>query len=412
MTALAENLGRIALDGVAPRGSLVAEMAHDLASVETTWRALESDSAALMTPYQRFDWVAAYATAEVEAGSDLLVLILKDEAARPRLLIPLAVERVGPLRIARVVGDRHANFHMPLFASREAAALRPEQLAEALVQAGRKAGIDAFRFANQPRFWDGVPNPLSDRGLPAPSDAYGLLLGPDAEATLRRVFSGDARKKVRAKERKLVEALGPVRHRIAATSAEAAAIQSAFYAQKASRFAALGIADPYADPAVRRFIASATAPGSEGRGPAIEVHSLETENGRVLATFGGAVDGNRFCGMWTSFDTDPELGRFSPGEILLHRLIGDQSARGRRALDLGVGEASYKAKICDETIELVESLMPVSAGGHLFAAAAGALVRLKHRIKHSPRLFAVAIRVRRLRRRRVPSQAESRSGVS
>ncbi|WP_342151442.1 GNAT family N-acetyltransferase [Methylorubrum sp. SB2] len=395
MTALAENLGRAALEGAAARGTLTVEIFSDLPAAETAWRALEADPAALMTPYQRFDWVAAYAGAGIAA--ETRVLILRDEAGRPRLLIPLAVGRLGPLRVARVIGDRHANFHMPLFASREAAAMRPEELAEALVRAGRQAGIDAFRFTHQPRFWDGVPNPLSHRGQPAPSDAYGLLLGPDAGATLKRVFSGDARKKVRAKERKLVEALGPVRHRVAATVAEVQAIQAAFYAQKAARFAALGVTDAYAEPAVRRFITAATAP-VEGRGPAIEVHALETESGRVLATFGGAVDAHRFCGMWTSFDTDPELGRFSPGEILLHRLIGDQSARGRRALDLGVGEASYKAKTCDETIELVESVVPVSAAGHLFAVAAGSAVRLKHRIKRSPRLFAVAQRLRKLRR--------------
>ncbi|MFY9292434.1 MAG: GNAT family N-acetyltransferase [Methylorubrum rhodinum] len=398
MTALAEDLGRIALDGAAPRHALAVAWVSDLADVETVWRALESDPAALMTPYQRFDWVAAYAQAGIDANAKAQILVLKDEAGRPRLLIPLAVGRLGPLRIARMIGDRHANFHMPLFASREAAAMRPEDLIEALVRAGRRAGIDAFRFTNQPRFWDGVPNPLGHRGLPAPSDAYGLLLGPDAEATLKRVFSGDARKKVRAKERKLIEALGPVRHRVAATIGEAEEIQAAFYAQKAARFAALGVADAYAEPAVRRFAAAATAPDAGGHGPAIEVHALETESGRVLATFGGAVDRDRFCGMWTSFDTDPELGRFSPGEILLHRLIGDQAARGRRALDLGVGEASYKAKTCDETIELVESVVPVSAAGHLVAVAAGVASRLKHRVKRSPRLFAAAQRFRRLRR--------------
>ncbi len=398
MTALAGTLDRVALDGAVSRGGPTVELVRDLADAEAAWRTMEADPAALMTPYQRFDWVAAYAGAGIDSGHETLILILKDEASRPRLLIPLTVGRLGPLRIARVIGDRHANFHMPLFASREAAAMRPEALTEALVRAGRRAGIDAFRFTHQPRFWDGVPNPLSHRGLPAPSDAYGLLLGADAEATLRRVFSGDARKKVRAKERKLVEALGPVRHRIAATVAEVEAIQAAFYAQKAARFAALGVADAYAEPAIRRFVTAATAPGADGRGPAIEVHALETESGRVLATFGGAVDRTRFCGMWTSFDTDPELGRFSPGEILLHRLIGDQSARGRRALDLGVGEASYKAKTCDETIELVESVVPVSAAGHLFALAAGSAVRLKHRIKRSDRLFAVARRLRTMRR--------------
>jgi CelD/BcsL family acetyltransferase involved in cellulose biosynthesis len=315
------------------------------------------------------------------------------------MLLPLTVGRRGPLRVARVIGDRHANFHMPLFASREAA-MPAEELAAALTEAGRAAGIDAFAFRNQPRFWDGTPNPLAVGGLPAPSDAYGMLLGPDAEATLRRVFSGDTRKKLRAKERKLVEFLGPVEHRVAGTPEAAAEIQAAFYAQKAARFADLGVTDPYADAAVRRFIAAATAPGMGGGAPAVEVHALVASgSGRILATFGGAVDGARFCGMWTSFDTDPELGRFSPGEILLHWLVGDQAARGRRALDLGVGEAGYKAKTCDETIELVEHTVPVSPASHALALASRLAVRLKHRVKRSPRLWAAAQSLRRRLRR-------------
>ncbi|HJE23049.1 MAG TPA: GNAT family N-acetyltransferase [Methylorubrum populi] len=401
MAALAEDLGRPLRARSRARGVMEAEVFTDLAAAEGLWRALEADPAVLMTPYQRFDWVAAYLEAGIDAGEATRILVLRDEGGRPRLLLPLTVGRRGPLRIARVVGDRHANFHMPLFASREAAALRPEDLTEALVRAGRAAGIDAFAFRNQPRFWDGVPNPLSARGLPAPSDAYGMLLGPDAEATLRRVFSGDTRKKLRAKERKLVEALGPVEHRIAGTPEAAAEIQAAFYAQKAARFTGLGIADPYAAAGIRRFIAAATAPGAEGTAPAIEVHALvATESGRILATFGGAVDAARFCGMWTSFDTDPELGRFSPGEILLHRLVGQQAARGRRALDLGVGEAGYKAKTCDETIELVEQVVPVSPASHLLVLASGAAIRLKHRIKRSPRLWAAVQSLRRLRRGR------------
>ncbi|KQQ12078.1 acyl-CoA acyltransferase [Methylobacterium sp. Leaf123] len=399
MAALAEDLGRPVQAGLRGHGGLTAEVFSDLAAVEGLWRGLEADPAVLMTPYQRFDWVAAYLGAGIDAGEETRILVLRDAHGRARVLLPLTVGRRGPLRVARVVGDRHANFHMPLFASREAAAMPGEDLIEALVRAGRAAGIDAFALRNQPRVWDGTPNPLAGGGLSAPSDAYGMLLGPDAEATLRRVFSGDARKKLRAKERKLVEFLGAVEHRVAETPEAAAEIQAAFYAQKAARFADLGVTDPYAEAEIRRFIAAATAPGGDGRA-AIEVHALvASESGRILATFGGAVDGARFCGMWTSFDTDSELGRFSPGEILLHRLVGHQAAQGRRALDLGVGEAGYKAKTCDETIELVEQTVPVSPASHALVLASRLAVRLKHRIKRSPRLWAAAQNLRRRLRR-------------
>ncbi|MCJ2035002.1 GNAT family N-acetyltransferase [Methylobacterium sp. J-068] len=374
------------------KGDLSAEVFGDLAAVEALWRGMEADPAVLATPYQRFDWVAAYAGVEPEA--DLRIVVLRDAAGRPRVLIPLVVAREGGMRVARVVGAKHANYHMPLFASREAAAMRPEDLAEQLRNLGRRTGIDVYALSHQPRFWDGAANPMSVRAEPSPSDAYGLILGPDPESTVKRVFSGDARKKLRSKEKKLVEAFGPVECRRAATPEEVASYLDAFYGQKASRFAAMGIANPYADAAVRDFLAQGAS--VEGGIPAIEVSALvATRTGRVFAVFAGAVDALRYSGMVTSFDADPVVSRSSPGDILLHHLIGEQTARGRRAFDLGVGEARYKSSICDETIALGEVAIPVTLRGHLFALKTIGIARLKRRIKRDPRLMRWVARLRR-----------------
>ncbi|KQP06035.1 acyl-CoA acyltransferase [Methylobacterium sp. Leaf99] len=378
------------------RGSLTTEVFSDLASVEALWRGLEADPAVLATPYQRFDWVSAYARAE--PGTDVRVLVVRDASGRPQVLIPCHVTREHGLRVARVVGAKHANYHMPVFASRAAASLQPADLAEQLRAAARGAGIDAYAFSHQPRFWDGAANPLCFRSEPSPSDAYGLLLGPDAESTVRRVFSGDARKKLRSKEKKLVETFGPVAYRVARTDAEVTAYLDAFYAQKASRFAAMGIPNPYADAAVRAFIAAGAGRDARSDAPAIEVAALvATESGRVFAVFAGAVDAARYSGMMTSFDQDPSVGRSSPGDLLLQSLVRDQAERGRRALDLGVGEARYKTNTCDETIELGEVTIPVTLRGRIFALKAVGTARLKRRIKRDPRLSALVTRLRRWR---------------
>ena len=382
------------------RGDLTAEVFRDLGSVETLWRGLEAEPGAFATPYQRFDWVAAFVATELgpdpaAQAAALRVLVLRDAGGRPRALLPLTIARERGVAVARVVGGTHANFHMPLYATRHGSAVSPEALVDALVRAGRGAGIDVYAFGYQPRFWDGAANPLGALGQPCASDAYGLMLGPDPEATLKRAFSADARKKLRAKERKLVEALGPVEHHVATTADGVTEILDAFAAQKTARFASLGIPDPYAPESVRRFVASATRPVPDGM-PAIEVHALvAARSGRVLATFGGAVDARRFSGMWTSFDGDPELRRFSPGDLLLSHLIAHQTAAGRRGFDLGVGEARYKANICDETIELVAPIVPVTLRGHVYAHAASVTARAKRRIKRSPRLFGLLTAARR-----------------
>ena len=399
MAAVIHDAASAVMVGERARGALSADVFADLDAVEALWRSMEADPACLCTPYQRFDWAAAYlrATGATEDGSTRVrVVVLRDARGRPLLLLPLVLRRERGVAVARTVGDAHANFHLPLFAARDAAALPPADVQAALVQAGRAAGIEVYVLSHQPQTWDGAINPLLVAGEPEASDAYGLFLGPDPEATVRRAFSADARKKLRSKEKRLVEAKGPVEYRRAETPEEARGYLDAFYAQKAARFAAMGIGDPYGGEPIRRFLAAAVS----GADPAIELHALRlAESGRVLAVFGGAVSAGRYSGMMTSFDADPEVSRYSPGDLLLQHLVRDQTARGRQGFDLGVGEARYKASICDETIELAETVVPVTLRGRAFGLVRIGLKRVKRRIKRDPRLFEAVQRLRVLRRR-------------
>ncbi|AWN37959.1 GNAT family N-acetyltransferase [Methylobacterium radiodurans] len=372
---------------------LRAEILPGLAAAEHLWRSLEARGGTLATPYQRFAWVSAFAeTLPDPAG--IRVLAVRDASGHLLLLLPLRLRRFVGIRTAGVIGGAQANFHLPLFAGPGAAALAPEALRRALRRAGRAAGIDVFVLGFQPRHWDGTANPLAEGAPPAPSDAYGMRLGPDPEASLRRAFSADARKKLRAKERRLSESLGPLAYVRAETPEERAACLEAFHAQKAVRLAALGLSNPYADPAIRAFLERAAA----GPDPAMEIHALvASRSGRVLATFAGAVDAARFSGMLTAFDPDPEVARSSPGDLLLQHLVRDQTARGRRSLDLGLGEARYKQNTCDEIIAIAQPVLPVTLRGRAYALAAAGFIRVKRRIKRDPRLLGLIGRLRRLR---------------
>ncbi|MDP4022519.1 GNAT family N-acetyltransferase [Methylobacterium sp. NEAU 140] len=393
MTVIVHERAGADMIGERAPGGLAAEIVADLSAVEALWRSMEADPDCFGTPYQRFDWIASYLRATGTDG-EARVAVLRDARGRPRMLLPLVLVREPGVVVARSAGDAHANYQFPLLAARDAAAIPAAALHAALARAGRAGGIDAFVLRHQPRVWDGAINPLAATGEPEASDAYGLILGPDPEATVRRVFSADARKKMRSKEKRLAEAHGPLAYRRAGTPEEARAFLAAFYVQKSARFAGMGIADPYAAEPIRRFLAAAAS----GADPAIELHALVlAETGRVLAVFGGAVDGARYSGMFTAFD--PEFGRFSPGDLLLQHLVRDQAERGRRGFDLGVGEARYKASICDETIEMVETVLPVTLRGRAYRLVRVGLTRAKRRVKRNPRLRAAAERLGALRRR-------------
>jgi CelD/BcsL family acetyltransferase involved in cellulose biosynthesis len=89
------------------------EAFHDLAAVEPLWRTMEAEGVG--SPYQRFDWVRAYieALAAHETFEPRIVL-LRDAADRPLLLLPLAVRRRYGFLIASLIGGKQANYHLPL----------------------------------------------------------------------------------------------------------------------------------------------------------------------------------------------------------------------------------------------------------------------------------------------------------
>src|SRR5919107_4460097 len=94
--------------------------------------------------------------------------------------------------------------------------------------------------------------------------------------------------------------------------------------------------------------------------------------------------------MFNSFDGSADVVRSSPGELLLAQLIRHQCERGRQAFDLGIGEARYKTTLCDETEELVDVFVPVTARGHLYAVTARRLVAWKRFVKRTPWAWRIA----------------------
>lgn len=393
MTALAhapEPTLRRGPSAAAAQPGFATELLPDFAAAEALWRGLEASGVG--SPYQRFDWQRSYAAAMGAAARfEPCLILVRDGARRPVLLLPLALERRSGLRIAAPIGGKHANYHLPLMASGMAMP-SPGELRRLLRIAGRARGLDAFAFSNLPLAWHGIANPLAAGGRPSPSNGYRLALGADAEEVFKRAMSKDARKKLRQKDKKLRER-GAVTHLVATTPGEAERILAAFLAQKRARLRELGVANPFEAAAAQDFLRAAAGAGlAEGR-PAIELHALMLDE-RIVATFGAAVDGMRCCGMFTAFDADPEIARASPGELLMLEVIRFQCRRGRRFFDLGVGEARYKSSLCDEVEELVDVVLPVTLRGRAYAAAATPRAAAKRLVKRTPWLWNAVGRLR------------------
>lgn len=364
----------------------------DIAAIEADWRALEER--ALVTPYQAYGWVRPFVeTVGAAHGMAFRYVTLRDAGNGLLAILPLVVTRRNCIRFAEFIGGKHANYHMGIYRPEFAAALDAGSARTMLVDIGKAiGGLDAFVFVNQPTMWQGVPNPTALLAAgPSPSGAYKLALIPgDAEGTLRRSMSSHAQKKLKNKRNRF-GSYGPSELIKARSPAEISRVIDAFLEQKSERFKAMGVPDPFAEPAMRGFLEQAARPVAE-RAPTLELYTLDL-NGRSVATYVGAVQGGRFSGMATSFDMASETAKSSPGEILLVELIRLKCRDGIDVFDLGVGEARYKTTICDDRDELVDTFLPLTLKGSAFSAFAQAKRAGKRWIKASPVALKLAHRV-------------------
>ncbi|MDX3810359.1 GNAT family N-acetyltransferase [Bosea thiooxidans] len=381
------------------RGWASIAIETDIAAIEAEWRGFEAQ--ALATPYQAYGWVRPFVET-VGAAHDMVFryALLRDDGGVLCALLPLVITRRSGIRFAEIIGGKHANYHMGLYASGFAASLDAGSATLMLTEIGRAiGGLDALIFVNQPAQWQGIANPAALLAAgPSPSRAYKLaLIAGNGEATLKRSMSSHARKKLKNKRSRFAD-FGPSTLSRARAPTEIARAIDVFLAQKAERFRSMGVPDPFAEPAMRAFL-TAAASSEGGQPPVVELYTLDL-GGTCVATYVGAVHGARFSGMATSFDMTSETVKTSPGELLLADLIRLKCAEGYATFDLGVGEARYKTTFCDDHDDLVDSFLPLTLKGRLFVRVAQAKRELKRRIKSSPAALKLAQRASGWLRRR------------
>ena len=368
------------------------EIHQDFAAVEAIWRRLEADPGMVLTPYQRFDFAAAWQR-HVGARNGITPLIAVGyDAGTPVCLLPLGCRQVAATRQAEFLGGKHANFNMAIWRRDYGATATADAIEGLLAPLGD--AVDALILLNQPERWNGLRRLLLLLPHSVSADpAYHGALMPDFEALLAARMSTSKRKKLRNRERALAQH-GTVIFRRAETAEDAQSILAAFHDQKAQRMRELGVGNVFAEPGVAEFIAEAAAilPGRE---PVIELYALST-NDEIVATSAGVVAGGRFSTMFNSI-TRTATAQASPGQILLNRLVQSTCERGLHTFDLGVGEAQYKEIFCNDPEPLFDSFLPYSPAGRMVAAANRAAYAAKRAIKRNTMIWSTVQAARRWR---------------
>jgi CelD/BcsL family acetyltransferase involved in cellulose biosynthesis len=366
------------------------DIVHDLVSVEAVWRRLENDQTSY-TPFQRFDFVAAWQRQVGEReGLVPFIVIGYDADRRPLVLLPLAVRHAYGARCASFMGGKHSTFNMALW-DRDFAASATQADLEGLIAAiAQRAEADVFALHQQPLRWRGLPNPLALLPhQPSANDCPLLVMEPGAApATL---VSKSFRQRLKGKERKL-QPLPGYRYHVASTEADVTRLLDWFFRVKPQRMAEQKLPNVFADPGIEDFIRKACTTSLPDGSHVIDIHALECDE-EVIAIFAGVADGNRFSMMFNTY-TMSANAKFSPGLILMRNIIDHYAGQDYRAFDLGIGSDDYKRLFCKNDEPIFDSFLALSQRGKLAAGVMSGLNRTKRLVKHNPALLEMAQKLR------------------
>ncbi|MBZ9938208.1 GNAT family N-acetyltransferase [Mesorhizobium sp. BR1-1-16] len=373
--------------------------------IEAEWRALFESAGSNV--YQSFEWTDCWLTTAAPAlGVRPAVVALRWEGQLV-MLIPLGIERIGPLRVARYLGGEHANIRMPLAAADWRSPIDDAATDRLLARvAAALGGVDLFDFdalpADQPETTHFLASHRAAR--PARCNVGTLPLEADFAALLAAHRGAKKSKKHRWQKNALAP-VGGYRLRRAQTGAEAAAMFDTFLGEKAAWFRRMGIADSFAEPGIAPFFRALIARRWAGdENTVIDIDAIEFDGG-LHAILGSGTAMGRQSGYFLAV-ADDEWRRISPGELLIHDVIAAACARGTRLIDLGRGEERYKASWLDRTETHVRLLRPVTLVGRIGALALRARDAAERRVRNDERLWRL---VMRLRRSRAEGQAASDS---
>jgi CelD/BcsL family acetyltransferase involved in cellulose biosynthesis len=372
----------------AAAGPLKLTVLDTLAAAEPYWRELEAR--AVLTPYQRFDWLAPLLAVHAPAGARLAIAVIHAGAA-PIALLPLLIRRHAGVAVATLLGaDLDGIGWMPVDPA-AARLLTPAALQDLFLELRRQAApLDLIVLHSQPRSWRGQDNPLLGfPHQPGPDHLYkGVLPADPGTKRLRNIQRG---------KRRLEEGFGPVVLRHADTPEEIDRVHAEFLVQRGKRFAEQGIANVFATDWVVAFFHAAARRGLGDAHPALRLHALYAGD-QIVATSCGAYGGGHYS-QYINSTTDGPAAKSSLMGLLVHQLTVELAADGIASIDMGLGDFDYKTDWT--TAETVyDVVVPLTARGRLLAPLLRGWRRLKRAIKQNPRLFGLLRRARALILRR------------
>jgi CelD/BcsL family acetyltransferase involved in cellulose biosynthesis len=373
-----------------PQQSPVALEVHGtLCEIEAEWRAFEAR--ADCTPFQTYDWLANWQR-DVGALCGTVPAIVVGRRPEVVVILPLAIERRGPVRRLTFLGSALCDYNAPLIG--EDLALGPEdfaglwQRAVALLRADPRFVFDLIDLAKMPEAVGGQRNPFLDLPvLPHPSSAHVANLDGEWEPFYAARRSAATRKRER-RQLKQLAGHGDVAFIEPQDAQGIRRTIDVLIAQKGRSLRRMGVENFLLRPGNRRFFHSVAAD------PANHVSRLDVGSTVAAASLGLKFRDSYYLVLSSYYDGD--IARFGPGRAHLNELIQHAINKGFRRFDFTIGDEPYKRDWSDTEMRVFDHLAAATLRGRLAVAGALAYRRAKRFVKQTPAVWQAFSRVRPL----------------
>jgi CelD/BcsL family acetyltransferase involved in cellulose biosynthesis len=401
-TALPEGMSRVATGagrsataaGSRAGAELSVSVTRRIEDVHAIWTAFAV--AGVDSPGQSYDFTRLWAEKlSIPEGDRVFVSVAL--AGEPVAFLPLRQRRMLGVTMLTWFPGPHVGCNAPLLDVARLQVMPAEERRTMWRQmAAELGGADLLYLPAMPE----LPH-LAELGVSIPGDTLyrAEFSGWETANTTQRSKS---RRKHDRQQGERLDALGQVTFEELGASQDRAEVLATMFRQRAARFAATGVCDPFADPAVRSFYDATLDPAS---GTDVKLHVLRLD-GEIVAVRYNIVEGSRMFCLISSMSDDPRIQGGSPGKQCLLRVMQTVFDAGYTNFDMGAGFTDEKRHWCNVQVPLRQHYLPRTVPGYAAAFAHRLAQSARREIKSNKTLLALAKRLRAIKNRGANAPAE------
>lgn len=310
--------------------------------------------------FQSYEWLAHWQKEVGQHENVQPVIVVTSDESGILAIFPLAIRKVGFIRVLEFLGGGQTDYSAPLLMSDAFTPAKFEVLWNELLKSIPK--FDAYNFLHIPELLGDHVNPLiSVSSSFFEGYSYQARL-PDSWDEYRKILPAKLRADNLRSIRRLSE-MGRLEFKVAKSDVENMIFINAMFEQKERRYLETGSINILSNQNVRSFYFNSSA--AMLNDPKIHLSALTLDN-KILATHLGVIYKDRFYYLFPTY-VGGSFAKFSTGRILLEFIIMWAIKNNIKIFDFTIGTEAYKEIWSNYQMRLYRIVEPVTIYGYLFS---------------------------------------------